>query len=69
MLCRPDGCSISIPHQLHPYVGSVAARLSQKGFTSVRGTHLYFAFFLQIAAFPSGAEGIRTPDLRRAKAV
>src|SRR5215213_6593820 len=56
-----------MPHQLHPYFGRVAARLSQKGFTSVRGTHLYFAFFLQIAAFSSGAEGIRTPDLRRAK--
>ena len=46
----------------------VAARLLHKGFIGMRATHLRFVFFLQTSAFWSGAEGIRTPDLRRAKA-
>ena len=36
---------------------------------SVPGLYVSFAFHLQSCIFRSGAEGIRTPDLRRAKAV
>jgi hypothetical protein len=42
--------------------------LLHKDFASRQGTRLCFAVFPQTPIFSSGAEGIRTPDLRRAKA-
>jgi hypothetical protein len=46
----------------------VAARLLHKGRGSSRSASPCFVFYLQITIFLSGAEGGRTPDLRRAKA-
>ena len=43
-------------------------RLQYEAPELVRGLYRSLAFHLQIYTFLSGAEGIRTPDLRRAKA-
>ena len=45
----------------------VAARLLHKRSPSIRNAHRYIVFNLQITHFISGAEGTRTPGLRRAK--
>ncbi len=43
-------------------------RLQYEAPDKLRGRYRSLAFHLQIHTFLSGAEGIRTPDLRRAKA-
>jgi hypothetical protein len=45
----------------------VTASLLYKGPPNIQGANLCYMFCLQISRFSSGAEGIRTPDLRRAK--
>jgi hypothetical protein len=46
----------------------VAARLLHKDFSRSECLFMISIFYLQTPVFWSGAEGIRTPDLRRAKA-
>ena len=46
----------------------VAVRLQYEAPGKIRSLYRSLASYLQNTTFPSGAEGIRTPDLRRAKA-